>query len=135
METLFVSYDQSLSLKELGFNERCLGAYHSDSNRLMTEFEMENTPKHYIGIKAPLKTQIFLWFETQHQLYSEILIDCTTYPKYCYKIKKFEGNPNDLTIEDWGWEIGNHSELYKSRNDVESSCIDKLIEIIRTNQK
>jgi len=47
MNKEFVSYDIALTLKELGFDEPCLGNYRLPSNRLITEWEIKNKQHHY----------------------------------------------------------------------------------------
>ena len=51
-------------------------------------------------------TQTFLrkWLVENHQIFIEIQLDQTTYPKYCIEISKFIGNPRDLSEREWRWE-------------------------------
>ena len=47
--------------------------------------------------------ELQFWLRNEHQIYIEVLTDCTTAPKFCFDIKRFIGYPKDLTI-DWYWE-------------------------------
>ena len=44
------------------------------------------------------------WLREIHMIFVEVTIDCTTEPKYCYTLKRFFGNPKDLTEKEWYWE-------------------------------
>ena len=55
---------------------------------------------------APCPNQALLqkWLREVHQIYVDVDIDQTTYPKFCYMISRFIGNPTDLAAEEWGWQ-------------------------------
>lgn len=72
MEKQFVSYELALKLKELGFDEECLGFFRTPTNRLVYGFELQNTPEHCLKISAPLWQQAFDWFRINHKLESLI---------------------------------------------------------------
>jgi hypothetical protein len=144
MGNLFVTYEQSLALKELGFDEPCFRyTYVGDTGNNVDHIEevkfkfSANYNADLLCISTPLKSQVFQWFRDTHKIFPEILTDCTTEPKFCYTYTRFFGNPNDLASEEWGWEntIGQYSLLYRTYPEAESECIDKLIEIIRSEQK
>ncbi len=114
MEKERVNDEQALKLQTLGFNEECM---------------------FYLGIKQqipiPLKQQVFRWFRDEHQIFASIETDCTSYPKFAIVINGFVGNPRDLTEKEWYWVNIFHSDLYRSYEEAESDCIDKLIEIVK----
>ncbi len=60
----FIPYEQSLELKELGFDEPCLDGYgiHGDlwMKRLSKQSEVDGT------CLAPLYQQAFRWFREKH---------------------------------------------------------------------
>jgi hypothetical protein len=145
MEKEFVNYNQALKLKELGFDEPCFGFYQleygeirpimvdDDEQYRLTGYRTcknSEIPKHYTS--APTFSQAFRWFREKYQIFPEVLTDCTTEPKFVFTYNKFFGNPKDLTEQEWGWEnnIGQYSELYRSYEEAELDCIDKLIEIV-----
>jgi hypothetical protein len=133
MDNLFVDYKQALSLKEIGyvdyswFGMEC-SLYKADGKHTF----YANGVGDDTYISAPLKTEVLQWFRDKHQLYGEVLTDCTTYPKFCYTHTEFFGNPNDLTEKEWGWEnnVGQYSLLYRSYPEAESELINYLIQKI-----
>ena len=124
MNKEFVTYEQALALKELGFDEPCLTYYHEDKR-----FEEDivyvkgsifwNLP--YIKeIAAPLYQQAFRWFREKHSLQHEIINDLG----------------NDLTSIVYVYSIFavDRSEEYKTYEEAEQACLDKLIEIIKNGK-
>lgn len=76
METEFATFEISKLLKELGFNEKCLGCYYiipeSEIGRLMfhdVEFDCDSK------IKAPLWSQIKLWLWKERKIDIRIFVD------------------------------------------------------------
>jgi len=87
MKNEFISYKEALALKELGFNEPCVGTYHNRGNGVGFTFGMFQHPKRnsqantvsgtFIGEQgcyAPLYQQAFRWFREEHGLYVEYYI-------------------------------------------------------------
>ncbi len=139
MNKEFVSYEQALALKELGFDEKCLGSYSKIDK--IPDFEYHNKPKLYSKLfakktphcVAPLYQQAFDWFREKHQLYPEILLDQTSSPKFCYKISRFLGNLDYLSEIEWDWENIQSDDtwgMYRKHNEAEIACLDKLIQIL-----
>lgn len=105
MKKEVVIYDQALALKELGFDEDCL-MYIDDEEDLINDDTAE-----WIGaVKAPLKQQVFRWFREKHDLHHEIEFNGDEYLAYV----------NGLT-----------ANIFKTYEEAESACIDKLIEILK----
>jgi len=74
-------------------------------------------------------------FLRDKQIYIEILTDCTTEPKFYYKINRFIGNPNDLTEKDWWWVIElaytiHEYYLEKTYEDALESAINESLKIL-----
>jgi hypothetical protein len=121
----FVTYEQSLALKELGFNEECFGYYVITTLLITTDNVYDS--KEIPVIKAPLKQQVFRWFREKYELYYDIFpLKITASNKIGYR---------------YSWEIYNHipewiaedNSLLGSLNyeEAENACIDKLIEITK----
>ena len=55
-------------------------------------------------VPCPNQALLQKWLREVHQIYVDVDIDQTTYPKFCYMISRFIGNPTDLTAEEWGWQ-------------------------------
>ena len=105
MKEEFVTYNQALALKELGFDEDCL-MYIDDEEDLINDDTAE-----WIGaIKAPLKQQVFRWFR-----------------------EKYDLNYVIVKTESWFYTINgcNTQEGFNTYEEAENACIDKLIEIVK----
>ena len=111
----FVKYEQALALKELGFDEPCLTSYN-ENGKIFKVWKNEIV----MGItkcSAPLYQQAFRWFREKHQLQHEIVYDMS----------------DDLINKVYVYTIfgTDRSEEYKTYEEAESACLDKLIEIIK----
>ena len=127
MKNEFVPYKEALSLKELGFDEMCVGHYQTfegnviNFDTISTEV-CERLCKKDNFIKAPLYQQAFKWFREKFG------IDVCIIPKFgdngygaeCFK------NGSLLPIELLGNEY-----TYKEAQDA---CLRKLIEIVKENK-
>ena len=136
MNKEFVPYEQALELKKLGFDEPCYFAYIRGTRKNLSKpqvfVESIDFNKDFTFVSAPTFSQSFRWFRENHQIFPEVLTDCTTEPKFVFTYNKFFGNPKDLTEQEWGWEnnIGQYSELYRTHEEAELACLTKLIEIV-----
>jgi hypothetical protein len=134
MEDLFVTYNQAIALKELGFNEKCFAAYrdsewigHDGPNsryfhaQLFSNSMFDDDQPEYCS--SPLKSQVFKWFRDKHGLYSSYGTTNDFDEKINgYVISVFnDGVRKKLHIN---WEVGTYEE-------AESECIDRLISIIK----
>lgn len=128
MNREFIPYEQAVALKELGFTEPCL--FHVTSGEInfyrgKQDYFTKND-KSGSGCSAILYQQAFKWFREYFDLYSEILLDRTTYPKYCFEIYRYNDFGNWEKIEivgDWF--------LYKSFEEAQQDCLIELIRIAK----
>ena len=108
MNKEFIPYEQSLELKELGFDEECFT--YNDNSKIFRA-----------GV---LYQQAFRWFREKHGLMG--LVDCFLYPfSYTYNI-------NDIINEKiilWS-EPENDFETYE---EAEKALLIKLIELVKQN--
>ena len=122
MKEEFVPYDIALAMKELGFDKKCMMHWFKGklSYYKMGDFAPSHTP-------APLYQQAFRWFREKHGLYTEILLDQTSQPKFCFEIYKYRhfGNYEKIEITDW--------HLYRTTEEAQEACLRKLIEIVEEN--
>jgi hypothetical protein len=112
MEKEFVSYDLSVKLKELGFNEPCCGYYDNSVKELDTISSevCERLCKYDTHIKAPTFSQAFRWFRGKYNIH--------------IRIEKYD---ETKWWANWGsWT----SEVYSSYEAAELACLEKLIEIV-----
>ena len=117
----FVPYEQSLVLKELGFDEPCFAFYNGKFIQ-STEFDFDSYNSIDVGHHplAPTFSQAFRWFRDKYQ------IDSWIYP-----------NLNGLysvSIVRRGVGLGNLSQ-YQTYPEAELSCLIKLIEIAKENKQ
>jgi hypothetical protein len=98
----FIPYEQALALKELGFDEPCLGNYADDENH--TLFTNGNKPG---KTNAPLYSQAFRWFREKYDLGEQYGV----FPHH--------------TI------IINHLIDGGVEEEAELACLKKLIEIVK----
>jgi hypothetical protein len=137
MEKEFITYEQALTLKELGFNEPCFGWFRSSlipSNFteffLETEFGMNESPSDWVNsnflekaCSAPLYQQCLRWFREKHGLHyivcKNIQIDGYGY-REVIQIHYMEENKNTI---------------FKTYEEAELECLKKLIEIVKKQKE
>jgi hypothetical protein len=122
MEKEFVTYDQALALKELGFDEPCWCYFVNDvffDSMFPKDYDyFEHMNKKMEYTLAPLKSQVFKWFRDKYNLKSCIM---------------FRTSMED-DKEYYDWLIKGQEVVYrhfKTYEEAESACIDKLIEILK----
>jgi len=123
MDKEFVSYEQALALKELGFRELSLACYDK-CNMLSTYSRNVFEPLNYNNYNnsghvksAPLKQQVFRWFRERYSSQCDIW-QYEDDLSFAFSVKiKFKGMDA---------EIG-----FKTYEEAENAAIDKLIEIAK----
>ena len=95
-------------------------------------FLRQNKELEYKYWDAPMWQQVQKWLRKTHHIYIEVLTDCTTEPKFCFKIDKFVGNPEDLTEREWDWIHHTDFEwfLYCTYEQALEEAIKEAIKII-----
>jgi len=144
MNKEFISYEQALQLKELGFDEPCFGSYVKLTktqntffmNDVVDEIDRE-TPLHKSLItKAPLYQQAFRWFREKYNISYSIDWMSRSSEFYNGYYVHFRGiNDNKINQENF---IVLNDELpskgykvYKTYEEAELACLKKLIEIVK----
>ena len=106
MKNEFVPYELAVKLKELGFDEEGFGMYNENGEVLpFKPYTSES--------KAILFQQAFRWFREK-----EFLIDVTS----------LNSNEYEFYIQ-WSFAYSVLSDIYKTYEEAELACIDKLIEL------
>ena len=133
MDKEFISYEQALALKELGFDEPCIGWYNPQVN-----YKEVTTDKYWAfhltgeweNFKpAPLKQQAFRWFREKHNLRGFIGFRPNT--------KQFDYHIYDMSLSGKEYvkqrtmEEFNKDPKVGTYEEAEQACLDKLIEIIK----
>jgi hypothetical protein len=127
MKNLFVSYEQAIQLKELGFNEPCLRVGNPNGHILWKFMDVLDVEGVDIGdimkekfddkfVEIPLKQQVLRWFRKKGFIISLDSYSITEHEFYI----KWSDNKSIL------------SNLYEKYEDMEDTCIDKLIEIVKS---
>jgi hypothetical protein len=116
----FVPYQESVELKEIGFDEPCFG-YRDGENYLM----IQSIP--HCVISAPTFSQAFRWFREKFKLHSKVDIQDVELDWYDYEIVVVkEGQYNNEIQLDMN---------FKSYEEAELACLRKLIEIVKNLKK
>jgi hypothetical protein len=123
----FISYEQALELKELGFDEPCI-AFYEPGNKQVQVVGVEqryNNPEllRMEDFCAPLYQQAFRWFREKYKLVA--LIDIGMH-EFSYKI--FKNEKSITPFKDYLDYNGTYEE-------AELECLKKLIEIVNTKEK
>ena len=126
MNKEFVKYEQALALKELGFGEECFAVYYVNKeftlySEAWVKFNSEFNGKGVMS--APLYQQAFRWFRDVHELEGvSQKADSFSWFKFC--IWKYTSNGKHRVNDAFDFE-------HKTYEEVESVCLDKLIEICK----
>lgn len=119
----FVPYKFAMLAKQFQFAEKGFGYWISPDKYQTCEFGNHNQSailhNHKIECLAPTYQRLVQWFREEHQIFIDSQTDCTSYPKYCFEINRFYGNPKDLTEKEWGWEEIKPKEWFLYRNHFE----------------
>ena len=118
MKEQFLNYEQSLALKELGFDVPCLGAYTYNADEFYWELRFTiNTNYHSHIVSAPLFQQAFEFFREKYNLHTQDFIDLDN--KFTKNIVKISKEGQEFI----------HLNYHTFYNEAQTECINKLIEI------
>ena len=120
MNKEFTPYEQSLELKELGFDRQCLGYWNIDPQLKTPAFNMVKPFEHEWCLPAPLYQQTFRWFRDVHGLNGVI----EGSKKYGFEWCIFP----DL---DYYMKPPNNFNTYE---EAEIACLRRLIEVVKENK-
>jgi hypothetical protein len=118
MKDLFASYEQSIQLKELGMNldwDDYLQFYDTSTREFCDV--MKDVP-------APLNQQVLRWFREKHNLFGCVDLQCSN-PAYWYI------RVDDIIKNDFVYHSEDNRIKYKTYEEAESDCINKLIELVK----
>jgi hypothetical protein len=124
MEEEFISYEQALALKQLGFNEKCLSRYcvvnewEKPTGEILFQNIDCNLSERFL-VKVPLKQQVFRWFREKYDLHHIVIWDSDT---------------NNFDAGLFGELVTPFLEkdtIFSTYEEAENACIDKLIEIAK----
>lgn len=127
MEREFVSYEQAVALKKLGFDEHVFCTYnHSKDLIFEDDGPNRNSDIDYYNdewtiCSAPLKQQVFKWFREKYGCYCDIW-QYEDDLSFAFAVK--------IKFQRYDAEIG-----FKTYEEAENACIDKLIKLAKQQDK
>lgn len=130
MEKEFVTYETALALKELGFDEMCLGYYTYDfiGYNPNPYFELGQSPFHMgitpQSVKAPLKQQVFRWFREKYNQHQFIELISKEDFGFTYDYVIYVDKDKEI-CENFG------DGPFNTYEEAENALIDKLIELAK----
>ena len=112
MEKEFVSYEIALELKQLGFDDPCIGKFYYNQleiGGIWTNNDFKEDPD--IFISAPLYQQVFRWFREKYGVYAR---------------------PDKFDVDKWWVDWGDwNSSIYGTYEEAEHEWLLKMIEIAK----
>ncbi len=124
MENYFVTFDQSVALKEIGFDEPCFGYFHLDNGTTYKPYRTFNLGNHNMSnfcISRPLIGQVFKWLRDKYDLHRVI-------HQFDFKKDTDEEYLAEVNFTDDGF------SYFRTYEEAEFFCIDKLIEIVKNKK-
>jgi hypothetical protein len=116
MNKEFIPYEQALELKELGFNEPCMGYFDTRLEHQIGNFDFTEIKGYNESVSAlsPLYQQAFRWFREK----------C---PDFDFGVGKIYNGSNTYHYHinlSWEYFEGTYEE-------AELACLNKLIELVK----
>ena len=137
MENEFIPYTEALALKELGFDEPCFGFHSKIHGLMMVKTSGSSSLYKDAGeCLAPTFSQAFRWFREKYGLYSWIqlhngYINDSFYPELPITFSIMDRKTGNKYYER---DIP-HNYLYKTNEEAEFECLQKLIEIVESKKE
>ena len=136
MDKEFVPYEEALALKELGFDEPCLG-YFIAGQLFITSDTVYNSTEIRV-CTAPTFSQAFRLFREKYKLHYSIDYECSQHDhKWGYNYTIYNYNQVVKTNEEYiqSNPIAPAGEwVYETHEEAELACLKKLIEIANEQQ-
>jgi hypothetical protein len=140
MEKEFIPYEQSLALKELGFDEPCL-AFFWNTGKFYTTAEYPHSIEYhkqnqlgdynYDSTSAPTYSQSFRWFREKCNIQATIE---PTKDQHRFELGFNYWIWNTKTAEEWFTEPRDRPAgdyVFDTYEEAELECLKKLIEIVK----
>ena len=130
MNKEFVTYNQSLALKELGFDEPCL-AKHDLKHILLRveECKSQENAQELDYILAPLYQQAFRWFREKHNLCGEVYTVNMGAIDYTFQIRDLYSE--DIKHDNFEAYTGGYTGTFLTYEEADSACLDELIKTVK----
>jgi len=123
MEREFIPYQEALALKELGFDEPCLGLWNLNNGKY--EVDIIGVCKYskefkYREVLAPLYQQAFRWFREKYKIRFFIQSGMSDLGEF-FKVIFPDGEQRNMS--------------YITYEEAELACLRMLIEIVKGGSK
>ena len=112
----FVPYELAVKLKELGFDEPCFGYY--DNGVFIFWYDSKQETELLLNCTAPTFSQAFRWFREKYDLPSNLELLEIGWDYVIY-------------LDDGGEDIDYGDAPFKTYEEAELACLNKLIEIVQ----
>jgi len=131
MDKEFVPYEEALALKELNFDEDCIGTYSTDiyhdllsdtTNHMEGNFTIDQCVS---GIKTPLYQQAFRWFRENKGLYTTGADSIYDEGARSYLYHQIYDEKDNVVF--------NCDDEFSSHEEAELACLKKLIELCQNH--
>jgi hypothetical protein len=132
----FVPYELALKLKQLGFDEPCLGFYERNQELIIQECLITDFHGDSLQCVAPTYSQAFRWFREKYDIHYSIDRECSQQDYkwgYNWSLYNYTGIFNEYLTShpdapDGEW-------VYDTYEEAELACLEKLIDIIIKQQE
>ncbi len=124
MKKEFIPYEQNLEIRNLGFDEPCIGFYNIDLDVIPIDSEPYTT-KSKDG--AILYQQAFRWFREKYDLFGCIDLQACSPSHWFIRIDKIE-------INDYLYHSEDENVKYNTYEEAELACLKMMIKISKTNE-
>jgi hypothetical protein len=139
LEKEFLPYELALKMKAIGFNEPCV--YYVDKNNNSYIYNFQTHPDEFIEwcgvnvIPTPTFSQAFRWFRKKYDWQTSII---PTRDQHRFEVgynywiwnskngEEYHTEPKDRPCGDW---------IFKTNEEAELACLDKLLEIIENKSE
>jgi hypothetical protein len=120
----FVEYEEALELKQLGFDEPCLGFYERNQELIIQECLITDFHGDSLQCVAPTYSQAFRWFREKYGHHFQPFVDDNQ--TFGYLITYFTDEARiDKPIK----------RGFKTPEEAELVCLRQLIEILKEKNK
>lgn len=126
IENEFIPYEQALALKKLGFDEQCFGYYGIEEElNIEISCNLDHNLIRRNFIAAPLWQQALIWFREKYKIH--IVINVTIIDNWYFELYNLNDKRNA--------EIKTNQNEFKTYEETELACLNKLIEIVKNGKK
>lgn len=121
-----VSFDQAIELATLGFDKQTLCGYDiADRQLYLCQVDKDGIYMPQKDLAAPTKSQVFRWFREKYEWYSNLSTWIHEDEIGIYHEFEIYGNKNGVY----------YFSYFKTYEEAENACIDKLIELAKQQDK